>query len=90
VVTKTTSAGKILDHHDISVQIDVQGLTNCGLFLKTDGEEEMFDSSECPCELLFEEDSSGAPVRQPVGECERLFCLTSCQVILGCWSSESL
>ena len=68
MVTVTTCAGKILDNHDISVQIDVQGLTNCGLFLKTDMEEEMFDSSECPCELLFEDDLSGAPVRQPVGE----------------------
>ncbi len=68
MVTTATTADKILEDHDISVQIDFQGITNCGLFLRTDTSEEMFDSSECPCDLLFQPDITGAPVRQPVGE----------------------
>ena len=62
-------ASRILEHRDISVLMDMEGIANCGLFLKTDMGEEMFDASECQCDLLFDQDLSGAPVRQPVGRC---------------------
>ena len=65
---KSITATQIIEHHDISVALDINGVTNRGLFLKSDTEELMFTGTECPCDVLFEVDESNNLVRQPVGE----------------------
>ena len=57
-----------MEHHDISVQLDLNGITNRGLFLKSETEELMFTAMECPCEVLFEVDENKNLVRLPVGK----------------------
>ena len=50
------------------MRLDLIGVTNRGLFLKSDAEELLFTDVECPCDVLFDTDDSGNPSRQPVGE----------------------
>ena len=68
-VSSNITAAELIGHHDISVQLDISGITNRGLFLKSSDEEQLFSTSECPCEVLFGVDDNGKIVRQPVGEC---------------------
>ena len=68
-VSSNITAAELIGHHDISVLLDISGITNRGLFLKSDEEEQLFNSSECPCEVMFGVDDNGRIVRQPVGEC---------------------
>ncbi len=70
VVSAGITASQIIEHPDISKQLDLNGVTNSGLFLKSDQSEELFTGAECPCDVLFlfTEDGSGNLVRQNVGE----------------------
>ena len=68
MVVNSITAAQVINHHDISVQLDLNGVTNRGLFLKDETGEQMFTGTECPCEVLFQMDESRNLVRQPVGE----------------------
>lgn len=68
VVNSNITASEVMEHHDISVQLDLNGVTNRGLFLKSDTEELMFTGAECPCDVLFELDENKDLIRQPVGK----------------------
>ena len=74
VVGAGISAMQIIEHRDISVQLDLNGVTNRGLFLKTSTEECMFTGTECPCDVLFDEDEDRNLVRQDVGGCGWVGC----------------
>ena len=67
VVHSHITVHNVIKHQDIVVQLDLQGVTNRGLFLKTPEEETLFSNTECPCEVLFETDHKGVLKRQPVG-----------------------
>ena len=62
-VPVTMTALEVLELHDISQRLDLSGIVNRGLFLKSSREEHMFDSNECPCEALFFINDAGAVVR---------------------------
>jgi len=66
-VSSNITAKEVIEHHLLSVQLDISGVTNRGLFLKSDEEEQLFNSTECPCEVLFGVDENGMIMRQPVG-----------------------
>eukprot|EP00731_Ephydatia_muelleri_P017763 Em0010g861a len=52
VVPTSITASDVLQHHDVAAKVDLLGIANPGLFLKS-REESLFDSNECPCDALF-------------------------------------
>jgi hypothetical protein len=66
-VPSYATASDILNDRDLKVQLDISGIDNTGLFLKTRDDEHMFTNLESPCDVLFELDLDGILRRQPVG-----------------------
>ena len=66
-VPSYATASDILNDRDLKVQLDISGIDNTGLFLKTREDEHMFTNLESPCDVLFELDEDGVLRRQPVG-----------------------
>ena len=66
-VPSYASASDILDDRDLSVQLDISGIANRGLFLKTQDDEHMFMNLESPCDVLFEVDEDSVLRRRPMG-----------------------
>ena len=82
-VPSYATALDILNDRDLKVQLDISGIDNTGLFLKTRDDEHMFTNLESPCDVLFELDLDGVLRRQPVGThtcictCTQCICMAS-------------
>lgn len=82
-VPSYATASDILNDRDLKVQLDISGIDNTGLFLKTRDDEHMFTNLESPCDVLFELDLDGVLRRQPVGThtcictCTQCICMAS-------------
>ena len=66
MVPTSITASDVLQHHDVAAKVDLLGIANPGLFLKS-REESLFDSNECPCDALFAV-IDGKIERQSTGE----------------------
>ena len=73
-VPSYASASDIIEDRDLSVQLDISGIANRALFLKSQDEEHIFTNTESPCDVLFEVDEEGVLVRRPVGRCTTMAC----------------
>ncbi len=81
VFPATVTTREVIEDRDVSVALDLRGITNRGLFLKSDEEERIFGRAECPCEVLFQVDASGKVTRMPEGVC---VCVLVCVCLYVC------
>ncbi|CAI7997422.1 hypothetical protein GBAR_LOCUS2146 [Geodia barretti] len=66
-VSSNVTAEEVVNDNDIQIQLDKTGINNSGLFLKTDFDERLFSSCECPCDVLFTLHSNGQVVKLDAG-----------------------
>lgn len=66
-VSHHATASDVIEHEAIRLRLDVTGVANRGLFLKSQDNEQPFGVGESPCDALFAQETSGGLRRLSVG-----------------------